>query len=172
MYTCSCLCLAHATSPCTRRPWKRFGMPIGMGVHPFAVSVFLLLGSSSCRSGELAASVIVHQQSQLRTPPRMLRVRNTRNWVRRLPESGGTGVSISFLSFLVTCHERSPLGYGPQFCSLGATVLQPWEPASSPAVFAPLALSSIVQDGSFSSFDEASLSSWVWLSSSGVLVDS
>ena len=60
------------------------------------------------------------QQSQLRTPPRMLRVRNTRNWVRRLPVSGSTGVNISFLSFLVTCHVRSPLGYGPQFCSIGS----------------------------------------------------
>ena len=37
-----------------------------------------------------------------------------------LPVSGSTGVNISFLSFLVTCYERSPLGYGPQFCSIGS----------------------------------------------------
>ena len=79
------------------------------------------------------------QQSQLRTPPRMLLVRNTRNWVRRLPVSGGTGVNISFLSFLVTCHERSPLGHS--FAVLGAS--------RRSRSFAPLTLSSIVQDGSF-----------------------
>ena len=40
-----------------KAPWKRFGM---LSRSPcFAVSVLLLLGASSCRSGGLAASVIV-----------------------------------------------------------------------------------------------------------------
>ena len=41
----------------SRRPWKRFGTPSGSPC--FAVSVLLLLGSSSCRSGGLVARVIV-----------------------------------------------------------------------------------------------------------------
>ena len=122
------------------------------------------------------------QQSPLQTPSRVLRLWYRWNRVRFLPVPGSTGLNSSFSFLLVTCGREVSL-------RVWATVLQCWEPAAAPAVFAALGASRFSH--SFAVFKEAgqsshlsssvlssvkdwSLSSWSWLwaSSCSIHLDS